>query len=42
MTTHTRNGAIGANWTVQQNGLNIASNQIQVRRLLNPTPLLER
>jgi hypothetical protein len=23
------NGAIGANWTVQQNGLNIASNQIQ-------------
>src|SRR5258708_20268596 len=23
------NGAIGANWTIQQNGLNIASNQIQ-------------
>src|SRR4029077_5264222 len=23
------NGAIGSNWTVQQNGLNIASNQIQ-------------
>src|SRR5260370_3075629 len=23
------NGAIGANWTIQQNGLNIAANQIQ-------------
>src|SRR5260370_3414224 len=23
------NGSIGANWTIQQNGLNIASNQIQ-------------
>src|SRR5260370_27602815 len=23
------NGAIGSNWTIQQNGLNIASNQIQ-------------